>query len=171
LPDLLKKSNELSFQFHFGLSREVNQWIQEGKIDCGVVINPYPHPNLIINILSNDNFNLWTHKKKKNLDRIFINSDLHQTHSLIRQAEKKGYQFGELIEIPNLELIAKLVYEGAGVGIVPEKVIKNFNPQDTVLFSDKIKPFIDNISFVYSEENRNNKSILKTKEILTQILK
>jgi DNA-binding transcriptional LysR family regulator len=171
LPDLLKKASELTFQFHFGLSREVNQWIQEGKIECGVVINPYPHPNLIINVLSKDNFNLWSHKKKKNLDRVFINSELHQTHSLIRQAEKKGYKFGELIEIPNLELIAKLVYEGAGVGIVPEKVIKNFNPQDTVLFSEKIKPFIDQISFVYSEENRSNKSILKTKELLTQVLK
>ena len=168
LPELLKKSKDLTFQFHFGLSRTVNQWIQDGKIDCGIVINPYPHPNLIIHQLTKDQFNLWTHKKNLNQHRLFVNSDLHQTHSLLRQIEKRGLTFSEIVEIPNLELMAKLVYEGAGVGVLPEKVIKNFNPNDTVVFSNSIKPFIDHIAFVFSEENRKNPNIGKLKEILIQ---
>lgn len=170
LPSLMKEQKNISLQFKFGLSREVNQWIQEGKIDCGIVINPYPHPNLIIQPLAKDQFNLWVHKKAINRDRIFINSDLHQTHTLMRQLDKKDIRFSEIIEMPNLELIAKLVYEGMGVGVLPEKVIKNFHPTETKLYSGDIKPFIDQIAFVYSEENRKNENILRLKQNLAKII-
>jgi DNA-binding transcriptional LysR family regulator len=84
----------------------------------------------------------------------------------LRQLEKKGMKFAHHVEIPNLELIAKLVYEGAGVGIVPSRVIKNAYPYETVVYSKKIKPFLDRICFVYSAENKYNEHIREFKNKL-----
>jgi DNA-binding transcriptional LysR family regulator len=173
LPKLLKhrpENHPLELNFKLGLSREVTEWIQEGKIDCGIVINPHPHSNLIINPIEEDNVTLWSHKNRTNEDILFYDPQIHQTHSLLRQLEKKGIQFTRQLAITNLELIAKLVYEGAGVGVLPEKVIKNFNPTSTIPFSASIKPFIDKICFVYPLENKGLESINHLKLSLKKIL-
>lgn len=170
MPDILKQESGIEFHFKFGLSREVTEWIQTGKIDCGVVINPYLHSNLIIHSLAQDQVNLWCHKKSFNRDALFFDPQIHQTHSLLRQLEKKGLVFKHHYEVPNLELIAKFVYEGAGVGVLPEKVIKNYFPEKTQLFSSNIRPFQDKICFVYSEENKHLDAIVKLKLLLKKVL-
>ncbi len=153
LPHLMKELENIELKFRFGLSREVTEWVHEGKVDCGIVINPYPHSNLVINEMGMDKFTVWSHKKLSKPDKIFFDPELHQTHSILRQLEKKGIQFDHQYAISNLELIAKFVYEGVGVGILPEKVVKNFNPELTKVYSSEVKPFQDHICFIYSMEN------------------
>jgi DNA-binding transcriptional LysR family regulator len=166
LPFIFKNTKDFILNFHFGLSREVTTLVQEGKIDCALAINPYPHSNLIISNLGEDEFQLWRHKKNFDQSYLFFDPQLHQTHFLLRQLEKKGIKFAHHVEISNLELIAKLVYEGAGVGIVPSRVIKNSYPNETVVYSTKIKPFLDRICFVYSMENKYNVHIREFKNKL-----
>lgn len=173
MPLLLKGEAGLNFHFKFGLSREVTEWIQTGKIDCGLVINPYPHSNLVIQELASDLFTLWIKKDssaKVNKDVLFFDPQLHQTQSLLRQLEKKGIRFRQHYEISNLELIAKFVYEGAGVGILPEKVMKNYFPALTKEFSTHVKPFQDKICFAYSVENKGVDSIIQFKNLLKKVL-
>lgn len=154
IPYLLKEIKDFELNLHFGLSKDVTAMVQDGKIDCAVAINPYPHSNLVISTLSEDQFQLWCHKKTYDKTTLFFDPQLHQSHFLLRQLEKKGIIFERHIEVPNLELIAKLVYEGAGVGILPERVIKNNYPKETVVYSNEIKPFHDRICFVYSVESK-----------------
>ncbi len=166
LPYLIKELKNLELNFRFGLSREVTEWIQEGKVDCGIIINPYPHSNLVINQIDKDNVTLWCHKKSTNKDKLFFDPQLYQTHSILRQLEKKGIEFAHQYPISNLELIAKFIYEGVGVGILPEKVVKNYYPELTKVYSSDIKPFQDHICFVYSEENKPLSSIAQLKAAL-----
>lgn len=154
LPYLLKDLKEFELKLHFGLSKDVTAMVQDGKIDCAVAINPYPHSNLVINTLSEDLFQLWCHKKAYDKTTLFFDPQLHQSHFLLRQLEKKGLTFERHIEVPNLELMAKLVYEGTGVGILPSRVIKNNYPKETIVYTSEIKPFHDRICFVYSVENK-----------------
>lgn len=170
MPQVLKMNSGLMFHFKFGLSREVTEWVQTGKIDCGIAINPFPHSNLIINELEKDEVTLWCRKKDFNKEALFFDPQIHQTYSLLRQIEKKEITFKEHYEIPNLELIAKFVYEGAGVGILPSRVLKNFFPDKTTLFSTQIKPFTDKICFAYSVENKGVDSILQFKNLLKKVL-
>ena len=170
LPKTIKELKNIELNFRFGLSREVTEWIQEGKVDCGIVINPYPHSNLIINQIDQDNVTLWSHKKLVNTDKLFYDPQIHQTHSILRQLEKKGIQFEHQFAISNLELIAKFVYEGSGVGILPEKVVKNYYPDLTKVFSNAIKPFQDNICFVYSIENRGLSALGQLKAAIKKVL-
>lgn len=166
LPFVFRETHDFALNLHFGLSREVTALVQEGKIDCAVAINPYPHSNLVISPLGQDEFSLWCHKKSYNSNYLFYDSKLHQTHFLLRQLEKKGITFEHHIDVSNLELLAKLVYEGAGVGILPARVIKNYYPKETVLFSKQIKPFLDRICFVYSSENKYNSDLREFKNKL-----
>jgi DNA-binding transcriptional LysR family regulator len=170
MPAILKQNTGIDFHFKFGLSREVTEWIHTGKVDCGVVINPFPHSQLVIQQLEQDKVTLWSLKKNFKDDTLFYDPQIHQTHSLLRQLEKKGMQFKHQIEIPNLELIAKFVYEGAGIGILPEKVVKNHYPDKTQIFTNQIKPFQDNICFVYSIENKGVESIGHLKNLLKKVL-
>ncbi|MFA6238948.1 MAG: LysR family transcriptional regulator [Bacteriovorax sp.] len=170
LPYIMNELQNINLKFRFGLSREVTEWIQSGKVDCGVVINPFPHSNLIISLVDSDKFTLWTHRKNTNHHRIFFDPQLHQTHSLLRQLEKKGIIFSEQYEIPNLELIAKFVYEGSGIGILPEKVVKNYHPELTKIYNSDIKPFQDKICFVYSTENKRLASLVQLKTAVKKVL-
>ena len=171
LPSILKEISEFNLNLHFGLSREVTTMVQDGKIDCAVAINPYPHSNLVINTIAEDEFQLWCHKKNHDKNYLFFDPQLHQSHFLLRQLEKKGIKFANHVEISNLELIAKLVYEGNGVGILPARVIKNNYPKETVIYSKEIKPFLDRICFVYSMENKYNVHIKEFKNKLQLLFK
>ncbi|MGZ3787678.1 MAG: LysR family transcriptional regulator [Bacteriovorax sp.] len=170
LPQIMKELKNIKLNFRFGLSREVTDWIQEGKVDCGIVINPYPHSNLVINQINQDKVTLWGHKKLSKADKLFFDPQLHQTHSILRQLEKKGIHFEHHYAISNLELIAKFVYEGIGVGILPEKVVKNYYPDLTKIYSSEIKPFLDQICFVYSMENKGLEALAQLKTVTKKIL-
>jgi DNA-binding transcriptional LysR family regulator len=51
LPFIFKNAKDFTLNLHFGLSREVTTLVPEGKLYCGLAINPYPHRNLVINNL------------------------------------------------------------------------------------------------------------------------
>ncbi|MBC7712773.1 MAG: LysR family transcriptional regulator [Rhizobacter sp.] len=169
LPYIMKELSDFSLNLNFGLSREVTAMVQDGKIDCAIAINPYPHSNLVISTLGEDEFQLWCHKKNFDNSFLFFDPQLHQTHFILRQLEKKGIKFAHHVEISNLELIAKLVYEGNGVGIMPSRVVKNYYPKETVVYSKEIKPFLDRICFVYSLENKYNVHIKEFKNKLQSL--
>ncbi|MDD4976276.1 MAG: LysR family transcriptional regulator [Bacteriovorax sp.] len=170
LPQIMKELKNIKLNFRFGLSREVSDWIQDGKVDCGIVINPYPHSNLVINQIDQDRVTLWSHKKLSNPDKLFFDPQLHQTHSILRQLEKKGIQFPNQYAVSNLELIAKFVYEGTGVGILPEKVVKNYYSDLTKIYNSEIKPFQDKICFIYSMENKGLGSLEQLKMSIKKVL-
>lgn len=170
LPKIINELSNIDLNFRFGLSREVTEWIQDGKVDCGIVINPYPHSNLVINQIDQDKVTLWTHKKLTDASKLFFDPNIHQTHSILRQLEKKGIQFENQYAVSNLELIAKFVYEGTGVGILPEKVVKNYYPELTKIYSSDIKPFQDQVCFVYSIENKGLESLKLLKQTIKKVL-
>lgn len=173
LPQLLKQDLGMKLKFAFGLSREVTQMVQEGKIDCAVAINPHPHPNLIIAPLAEDQFTLWSPKAQTKTKTLFYDPNLEQSHSILRQLEKKNILFESLIEIPNLELISKALYEGAGSAILPARVVGNHIQWDKKikLHSTEIKAFKDRICFVYSGENQYKDEMKALKNNIAHFLK
>lgn len=172
LPQLLKTKLDIKLKYVFGLSREVTEWVQEGKIDCAVAINPHPHPNLILSNIGEDEFTLWRPAKLKDHNTLFFDPNLHQSHFIIRQLEKQDYQFNSYVEIPNLELISKTLFEGLGCAILPARVVKeNHSWVKSVQLVEKIKPFKDKISFVYSNENQFKDDLKLLKNNMTSLLK
>lgn len=176
LPDLYKKEHNLKLKLSFGLSKEVTEWVQSGKIDCAISINPYPHPNLHISQVADDQFNLWSPKKHDNTTgarTLFFDPNLEQSKFILRQLEKKTLRFDHYVEMSNLELVASMLYAGAGSAILPARVVflQEEAAKAVKLHSTEIKPFRDKICFVYSEENKYKEELKALKTKIAAILK
>lgn len=173
LPFLYKLEMDIKLNYSFGLSREVTQMVMEGKLDCAIAINPYAHPNLIISSLSEDQFTLWSPKKKgHNTKNLFYDPNLYQSHFILRQMEKKGIRFENTVELTQMDLMARLLYEGAGSAILPAKVVnaQSESAKNVKEHTNEIKPFKDRICFVYSEESKYKDELKKIKIIIAGIL-
>lgn len=151
MPELIKKYPELKFSLRHGLSREITEQVISYKIDFGIVVNPVPHPDLVIQSLCSDEVTFWISKNKSvSEDTLICDSQLNQSQSLIKNIRKKGYEFKSTLESTSLEVIADLAASGCGVAILPTRVAQlNSNLK---LYSKGAKPiavFKDQISLIY----------------------
>lgn len=172
LPAFYKLQSEIKLSMNFGLSREMTSMVQTGTLDCAVAINPHPHPNLIVTALGEDNFTLWSTKKINKAKRLFFDPDLQQSQHLLRQIERKGIHYDSYEEIKNLDIIARLLLDGAGDAFLPARVVHNFEKWEKSVIdrSVEIKSFKDRICFVYSEENPYKVELVKLKQTMIKAL-
>lgn len=149
LQQLSKVVPDYKIEIKHGTSREIQNYIQNGLIDIGVVINPTAVPDMVIKKLSYDDICVWSHGK--NLKKIFCNLDLFQTQDILRKWKKHPV---DIIKIENLELITRLVESGLGYGIVPERAVKLIG--HNLKKHTELPYFRDTISLVYRPEFGKN---------------
>jgi DNA-binding transcriptional LysR family regulator len=123
LPEALKRLQKSQpgarVELRHGLSREMQDEIQKGRIDVGVVINPVPNPDLVIRVAARDVVGVWSSRKP--LEQVICEPELVQTQAILRAWKKRPQ---ELLASSSLELIARLAHSGLGYGILPERVVK-----------------------------------------------
>lgn len=127
LGDFLKWMNKtaplLDFEIINGSSAEIHKKVSQGDIDFGIVMNPLPVQGLIVKIIGEDEVLVWKSKEKYQ-NKLILNAQMFQSHSILSRWKNAP---GERIEVENLELIAKLVQSGAGMGILPFQVVQSQN--------------------------------------------
>ncbi len=155
LPDLLKRYPDLTFQFSHGLSRHMAEDVISQKLDAAFVVNPVAHPDLIIKDLSKDRVTLWKAKTCANPDVLIVEPSLLQTQDLLRKLQKKNLQFSRVVESSSLEVISQLVINGAGCGILPERVVKSFRDANVQAVKDAPE-FQDRMCLVFKTEFRKS---------------
>ena len=158
LSQLLQTHADLQIRLVHGLSREIASEVIEWKIDFGLVINPPPHPDLVIRDLGSDEVTLWESLDNKVQDTLMLEPNLLQTQSLIKQLEKKKIFFRRRIESPSLEVIHALTIAGAGVGILPSRVAKNPMTPSLRPFSSKAPIFRDRLCLIYRAGTQSHAS-------------
>lgn len=128
LPNMLNSIGELhpnnKIQLKHGLSREIQEEIQQGTIDVGVVVNAIQNPDLVIRNIAQDNVCIWRSKKLTPKDQLICDPGLFQSSSLIKKWKNCPLK---LLPSSSLELIGRLTESGVGYGILPERVVKIFN--------------------------------------------
>jgi DNA-binding transcriptional LysR family regulator len=78
-------------------------------------------------------------------------SNLAQSVNIMQKLQKKGHHFSRVIESSSLEVISNLIANSVGVGIVPSRVLKQY--EQTKLEKVKDAPvFHDRICLVYKPE-------------------
>ncbi|SMF08366.1 LysR family transcriptional regulator [Pseudobacteriovorax antillogorgiicola] len=112
---------KLKIDLIHGSSRDIQTKIQKGEIDCGVVINPVPVPDLVIVPLCEDVVSVWSVDEPS--ERIICDPQLIQTQSILRQWRDAPEQ---IVPTNSLELIVKLVSAGLGYGVIPQKVVETW---------------------------------------------
>lgn len=151
VPQLLSQYPGLEFKLVHDLSRKLTEDIISFKVDFGLVINPVSHPDLVIRELFKDEVSFWRSKKKtsaNDLDSddkvLIVEPDLNQSQELLAKLAKKKINFKRVITSSSLEVIKELVLNGAGIGIIPGRVVGDDSKKMEVLkaafpkFQDKL---------------------------------
>lgn len=166
LPQFLKDHSKIQIQLTHGLSRHMTEQVISAGLDVAFAVNPTQHPDLIIKEICQDEVCLWKAKNCVNDDVLFVDSNLLQSQNILSKLEKKGHRFNRVIESSSLEVISNLVANQAGCGIVPSRVVKQY--EESKLEKVKDSPvFMDKICLVYKNEFRK----LKRGEVFIKAVK
>lgn len=166
LPKLLETYPKVDIQLKHDLSRKILEGIVNLSIDIGIIVNPVRHPDLIIRKLYDDKVTFWhsTHLKNVSLHMSSSNvimigdPDLIQTQVLLKRFHQEGMKYCRFVASSSLEVIADLIVNGAGIGILPTSVALSVYPK--ILYPIANMPtYNDEICLVYRHENRNIKAI------------
>jgi len=155
IKSLTSKYGELDVFFSHDLSRKVLEQVVSFKLDIGLVINPVPHPDLVIKELVMDEVTL---RKSKNrgakTSTLIYDPALTQVQSLLGSLKKKKITFERHLTSSNLEFVEHLTSLGVGVGVLPSRVCKS--PMEA--FEPSLKPFKDKLCLVYRADLPKTKS-------------
>ena len=163
LPDLMQRYPGLEIKLLHSLSREITEGVISFKIDLGIVINPVQHPDLVIRELGKDIVSFWTAQDPsptqildERIGVLICDPNLQQVQSLIKTL-KKRLTFKRIIESSSLEVITALTAAGAGIGIIPSRVVTGLYGQKLKRLGKNFPSYDDRICLVYRAGYRKNK--------------
>ncbi len=165
LPDLVEKYPRLEIKLHHDLSRKITEAVVRMEIDIGIVVNPTRHPDLVIRKLRDDEVTFWVGEGRRKVqdfrsgDAVLIcDPDLLQSQDLLKKLNRSWVRYSRILQSSSLEVVAKLVVQGAGIGILPSCVAASTGPR-TLRRIPKAPVFHDEICLIYRVENRAVRSI------------
>jgi DNA-binding transcriptional LysR family regulator len=147
-----KKYPQIQFRMQHDHSKKIAEKIILDEIECGFVINPTLHPDLVITPICTDVVTIFKPKKGKSVsDRLIFDGNLLQAQDIIRKASQKKLSYQHTLESSSLELIAKLVSEGLGHGILPSRVAQSIG-ENKVVKVNNAPTYNDKLCFVYKPD-------------------
>lgn len=161
LPGLLEKFPELEFNLIHDLSRKITEQVISRSCDLGLVIDPIPHPDLVIHKLLTDEVTLFKHPAYKG-NVLILDPEIKQSQALLKNM-RKTFDYKREIHSSSLEVIRHLCESKAGMAILPTRV---------AALSEKIKvvanapTFKDELALIYRVERRTEQSF---KELVSAI--
>jgi DNA-binding transcriptional LysR family regulator len=159
LPELLRDHPELNFTLAHDLSRKITERVIAFQLDFGIVINPVKHPGLVIRKLGTDTVGLWTRTNPSALQDItgkpvlVCDPELSQSQDLLKRCAKLELAFSRQLNSSNLEVIASLVAQGAGLGILPRRVATRIAEYGLQPAGSQYPTYADTICLVYRADS------------------
>lgn len=132
----LSSYRNLEVSFIHALSREITEMIVSRKVDIGLVINPVRQNDLILKKICSDRVGFWA-TAAGSKDSLIYDPGLQQSQILLR----KKNDFKRFLTSSSLEVIADLVENGLGVGILPERIARRYKklkPVSDLWFTDEL---------------------------------
>ncbi len=171
--DLLAQNAELELKLVHDLSRKITEDVISFKVDFGIVVNPWQHPDLVIRAMAKDEVTLWVGPKRTPLQDpysgeavLICDDDLLQTQAILKQLAKKGMGFKRVLNTSSLEVITALVASGAGVGILPTRVATRIKAQKLEPFGEESPRFLDKIYLVFRADVQKSKASRRLAKII-----
>jgi DNA-binding transcriptional LysR family regulator len=158
IAELLATYPALDIELKHATSNEITQAVIDLTIDIGIVTNPIQHPDLIISKMCDTDITLWARtEKRKHLNTnesiLICDPDSYHTQEILKKCKSANIKFTRILKVSSIEVIASLVANGCGVGILPACFV-------TSLYADKLRrlpdaPFIKNdLYLIYRNEYR-----------------
>jgi DNA-binding transcriptional LysR family regulator len=142
------------------------------EVDLGIAVNPTRHPDLMIRKLCDDTVTFWGCAKPSiNQDLssgravLICVPDLLQTQELLKKMNRTGLRFARVLESSDLQVVAALTASGAGVGILPGRVVAMMGEKKFQRLS-KAPTAQDEICLLYRVENKHLRSL----QVMSQMI-
>ena len=128
----LREYSKVELTLWNGRSQEVESELMAGRVDLALIVNPRPHPDLIIVPVFDDSVELF-HCMRKTADPaatlatlplIYV-PELTQSQQILAQLHKRRIAAPRLLPCSSLELVQSLVLDEVGVGILPRRVAEH----------------------------------------------
>jgi DNA-binding transcriptional LysR family regulator len=177
MPQLLGQYPSLEIRLHHDLSRKITEDVISFKLDFGIVVNPVPHPDLVIKELFKDEVTFWRSKKKVNTNSIenencvlIVEPALAQTQELLRKLAKQKIIIRRILTSSSLDVIARLAASGAGVGVLPTRVAKN-GGNNLLKVGPQLPLFNDKICLIFRQDGQKSPAARILKDFITKALR
>ena len=125
LPGLLRAYPQLEIELTHALSRQITESVIEFRLDFGIVVDPRPHPDLVIRKLGTDEVGFFANQAwntKGSEDTVLVcDPSIYQTQVLLKELAARKISFKRHLYTHRLDIVTALVDAGAGIGILPVK--------------------------------------------------
>lgn len=161
---LLTKYPEVEPLMRLGHSGIIREWINKGEIEFGI-IQGKEEDSVLFNTLPILHVKHGIYKSKNEtkpiLDKLIISQNTREDNFLLNELKNKNKKLPPLIEILSWEVIASMIEEGLGVGMLPDYVAKKYN---LVPIRMKISPINYSLIAIWSKKkelSRNAKLFIE----------
>jgi LysR family transcriptional regulator, cell division regulator len=160
MPAMMGQYPDLEIQLTHDLSRKITEDVISFKIDFGIVVNPTPHPDLVIIPLINDEVTLWMREgaEEKKMDVLIYDPALVQIQHILRKLDQRKLGIKRSITSGNLEVITALVASGVGIGILPGRVAERVKSLKLARLPGAWPIFKDKICLIYRADAQKSKA-------------
>jgi len=167
LPSVMREYPNLEFAIEHDFSRKITESVISLNLDLGVVINPVQHPDLVIKRLSRDEVAYWKSEKISPANEKILIADQHMNQAQTLLKKNKAV-FERFITTSSLELVRDLAVAGAGVAIIPARVVQSL-PRHGLKKISTMPTFQDEICLVYRVERRQSRTIQILSEKISEV--
>lgn len=171
LPKMMHKNPMLTFSFFHGSSHIIIDKIINYELDFGIIINPISHTNLSYDELFEDRVQFYQSKKASvSTDKSIIVYDprMFQCQILMKQAQTlKRFTDNRLLHVDELNVIASLVAEGIGYGILP-KLVADSHYSDSIESVKDSPVYLDRCYLVSRKQKQTSVAAAHIKEVIVK---
>lgn len=167
-----------------GPSASVRDAVLSRDVDFGLVVNPIPHPDLVLVKLFHDAVDFFSTPasggrslsfgaatREEAFERIRRGPLVHagrvtESRALLRALERQGVVPSRYLSCGDFELVKAVTLSGVGVGILPRRVAAYGHRRRLVRLHADMPKFADRICLVFRADLHKTKAALTLKDAL-----
>jgi len=128
---LLLKYPEVKPVLHLGHAGIIREWISSSKVEFGIIVAK-DQDALIFNVqpILKGKYGLYVSKKKNKKSEsniVLISPDSYEDAQILNSLKKHLKKNLKVIEILSWEVIAAMIEQGLGIGVLPDYVAQRYN--------------------------------------------
>ncbi len=174
----LPKSPKIGVSVWNGNSGDVRDRVLERSVDFGLVVNPEPHPDLVMVELFRDGIELYVTSREPELSQaiqallrvrkgpLIAATRIPQVGDLITRLRADHAMPDRVIDCGDLQLVRSLAVGGLGVAMLPRRVALNGPPGQLRRLHRDLPGFPDTIFLLYRADLHRTRAALHLKDAL-----
>lgn len=178
LAEFMAAAPKIEVRLHNGSSSEVREAVLERQVEFGLIVNPLPHPDLVLLPLFQDAVAVLVSSAEPRCQSLAEAQVRLRKGPLIYagrvgQCQELIGRFAALASLPerrldcgDLELVKSLALAGLGVALLPERVAAYGHPGALVHLHPELPKVPDTIFLVFRGDLHRTKAALRLKEAL-----